>query len=176
MVLKTSWALLVYLEPSSTILLLLFINNFIIFNSLVGFAPFWHRRQMTMIKNITEGKYVFGSPEWDDITDGPKDLVRNYFILYSRFSFCVSFCIFPPLCSDNLCLWNYIMKSLKDVLPPAYQFLHNFLLLPPLAYQFFFVKSFKIRKISIFLSRYENYLKSILNLEFQLNKLYYTPG
>ena len=45
--------------------------------SLVGFAPFWHRRQVTMIKSITEGKYKFGSPEWDDISEGPKDLVRD---------------------------------------------------------------------------------------------------
>ena len=42
---------------------------------LVGFAPFWHRKQMQMIKNITEGKYKFGSPEWDDISEAPKDLV-----------------------------------------------------------------------------------------------------
>ena len=28
-----------------------------------------------MIKNITKGEYKFGSPEWDDISELPKDLV-----------------------------------------------------------------------------------------------------
>ena len=30
---------------------------------------------MQMIRNITEGKFKFGSPEWDDISELPKDLV-----------------------------------------------------------------------------------------------------
>lgn len=35
---------------------------------LVGCPPFWHRKQMVMLRNIMEGKYTFGSPEWDDVT------------------------------------------------------------------------------------------------------------
>ena len=58
--------------------------------SLVGFAPFWHRRQMQMIRNITEGKFKFGSPEWDDISELPKDLV----------SFLCSFLAFPLSIKD----------------------------------------------------------------------------
>eukprot|EP00794_Sanderia_malayensis_P014081 gene14081-15550_t len=53
----------------------------ILYTLLVGFAPFWHRRQVTMIKRITEGKYKFGSPEWDDISEGPKDLIRKLLVV-----------------------------------------------------------------------------------------------
>ena len=49
----------------------------IMYTLLVGFPPFWHRKQMTMLRNIMEGKYEFCSPEWDDITDAPKDLVST---------------------------------------------------------------------------------------------------
>ncbi|XP_065055502.1 phosphorylase b kinase gamma catalytic chain, skeletal muscle/heart isoform-like [Rhopilema esculentum] len=53
----------------------------ILYTLLVGFAPFWHRKQMQMIKNITEGKYKFGSPEWDDISEAPKDLIRKLLVV-----------------------------------------------------------------------------------------------
>ncbi|XP_075540268.1 phosphorylase kinase gamma isoform X6 [Dermacentor variabilis] len=46
----------------------------IMYTLLVGFPPFWHRKQMVMLRNIMEGKYEFCSPEWDDITEAPKDL------------------------------------------------------------------------------------------------------
>lgn len=49
----------------------------IMYTLLVGFPPFWHRKQLTMLRNIMEAKYQFCSPEWDDITDLPKDLVRR---------------------------------------------------------------------------------------------------
>lgn len=38
------------------------------FTLLVGCPPFWHRKQMVMLRNIMEGKYSFTSPEWADIT------------------------------------------------------------------------------------------------------------
>jgi len=53
----------------------------ILYTILVGFAPFWHRRQMQMIRNITEGKFKFGSPEWDDISELPKDLIRKLLVV-----------------------------------------------------------------------------------------------
>ena len=42
---------------------------------LVGCPPFWHRRQVVMLRSIMEGKYHFHSPEWDDISLAAKDLV-----------------------------------------------------------------------------------------------------
>lgn len=53
----------------------------IMFTLLVGFPPFWHRKQMVMLRNIMEGKYEFFSPEWDDITESPKDLIRKFLIV-----------------------------------------------------------------------------------------------
>ncbi|KAG8238870.1 hypothetical protein J437_LFUL017672 [Ladona fulva] len=40
----------------------------VMYTLLVGCPPFWHRKQMVMLRNIMEGKYSFASPEWDDIT------------------------------------------------------------------------------------------------------------
>ncbi|XP_075540266.1 phosphorylase kinase gamma isoform X4 [Dermacentor variabilis] len=48
---------------------------------LVGFPPFWHRKQMVMLRNIMEGKYEFCSPEWDDITEAPKDLISKLLVV-----------------------------------------------------------------------------------------------
>lgn len=52
----------------------LFKNNFFFNNPpqlyyrLIGCPPFWHRKQMIMLRNIMEGKYSFNSPEWQDIS------------------------------------------------------------------------------------------------------------
>ncbi len=54
----------------------------IMYTLLVGFPPFWHRKQMIMLRNIMEGKYEFCSPEWDDITDLPKELVSHSVISF----------------------------------------------------------------------------------------------
>ncbi|XP_057365727.1 phosphorylase b kinase gamma catalytic chain, skeletal muscle/heart isoform-like isoform X2 [Daphnia carinata] len=53
----------------------------IMFTLLIGCPPFWHRKQMIMLRNIMEGRYSFTSPEWDDITDAPKDLISKLLIL-----------------------------------------------------------------------------------------------
>ncbi|KAK4304069.1 hypothetical protein Pmani_023966 [Petrolisthes manimaculis] len=53
----------------------------IMYTLLVGCPPFWHRKQMVMLRNIMEGKYSFLSPEWDDITDTPKDLISKLLVV-----------------------------------------------------------------------------------------------
>ncbi|XP_020287179.1 phosphorylase b kinase gamma catalytic chain, skeletal muscle/heart isoform isoform X2 [Pseudomyrmex gracilis] len=53
----------------------------IMFTLLVGCPPFWHRKQMVMLRNIMEGKYSFTSPEWSDITEAPKDLIRKLLVV-----------------------------------------------------------------------------------------------
>lgn len=53
----------------------------IFFSRLVGCPPFWHRKQMVMLRNIMEGKYSFTSPEWADISDAPKDLIRRLLVV-----------------------------------------------------------------------------------------------
>jgi len=39
------------------------------------YAPFWHRRQVIMLRMIMEANYSFSSPEWDEISENAKDLV-----------------------------------------------------------------------------------------------------
>ncbi|XP_026473392.1 phosphorylase b kinase gamma catalytic chain, skeletal muscle/heart isoform isoform X2 [Ctenocephalides felis] len=53
----------------------------IMFTLLVGCPPFWHRKQIVMFRNIMEGKYNFASPEWADISDAPKDLLRKLLVV-----------------------------------------------------------------------------------------------
>ncbi|KAK7871745.1 hypothetical protein R5R35_014017 [Gryllus longicercus] len=53
----------------------------IMYTLLVGCPPFWHRKQMVMLRNIMEGKYSFTSPEWADITEPPKDLIRKLLVV-----------------------------------------------------------------------------------------------
>ena len=48
---------------------------------LVGFPPFWHRKQLVMLRSIMDGNYEFVSPEWDDISDQAKDLVGFIIIM-----------------------------------------------------------------------------------------------
>ena len=47
----------------------------IMYTLLCGAPPFWHRKQMQMLRMIMQGNYKFGSPEWDDISQTAKDLV-----------------------------------------------------------------------------------------------------
>lgn len=47
----------------------------IMYTLLAGSPPFWHRKQMLMLRMIMNGDYQFGSPEWDDRSDTVKDLV-----------------------------------------------------------------------------------------------------
>ncbi|KAM4820793.1 phosphorylase b kinase gamma catalytic chain, skeletal muscle/heart isoform 1-T1 [Thomomys bottae] len=49
----------------------------IMYTLLAGSPPFWHRKQMLMLRLIVSGSYQFGSPEWDDHSDTVKDLVRG---------------------------------------------------------------------------------------------------
>ncbi|KAL5016502.1 hypothetical protein ScPMuIL_006091 [Solemya velum] len=49
----------------------------IMYTLLCGAPPFWHRKQMQMLRMIMQANYTFGSPEWDDISQIPKDLISN---------------------------------------------------------------------------------------------------
>jgi phosphorylase kinase gamma subunit len=49
------------------------------FFRLCGSPPFWNRKQMYMLRDIMEGKYVFREDLWHDISETAKDLVRNVY-------------------------------------------------------------------------------------------------
>jgi phosphorylase kinase gamma subunit len=53
----------------------------ILFLMLSGVPPFWHRKQMVMIRAIMEGKFSFSAPEWSDVSDLAKDLVTKLLTL-----------------------------------------------------------------------------------------------
>ncbi|ESO97942.1 hypothetical protein LOTGIDRAFT_209139 [Lottia gigantea] len=53
----------------------------IMYTLLCGSPPFWHRKQMLMLRAIMQGNYSFGSPEWDDISDVPKDLISKLLVV-----------------------------------------------------------------------------------------------
>ncbi|KAM7535043.1 hypothetical protein Aperf_G00000100933 [Anoplocephala perfoliata] len=48
----------------------------IMYTLLVGFPPFWNRKEYLMLRQIMQGQYSFRSPEWDEISDTTKDLIR----------------------------------------------------------------------------------------------------
>lgn len=60
----------------------------IMYTLLAGSPPFWHRKQMLMLRMIMSGNYQFGSPEWDDYSDTVKDLVSHFLVVspQSRYS------------------------------------------------------------------------------------------
>ncbi|KAM5179426.1 phosphorylase b kinase gamma catalytic chain, skeletal muscle/heart isoform 1-T4 [Mantella aurantiaca] len=56
-------------------------SGVIMYTLLAGSPPFWHRKQMLMLRLIMNGDYQFGSPEWDDRSDTVKDLIARLLIV-----------------------------------------------------------------------------------------------
>ncbi|XP_036250941.1 phosphorylase b kinase gamma catalytic chain, skeletal muscle/heart isoform [Molothrus aeneus] len=56
----------------------------IMYTLLAGSPPFWHRKQMLMLRMIMNGDYQFGSPEWDDRSDTVKDLISRFLVVDPR--------------------------------------------------------------------------------------------
>lgn len=50
-------------------------SGVIMYTLLAGSPPFWHRKQMLMLRMILAGNIDFSSPEWEDRSDTVKDLV-----------------------------------------------------------------------------------------------------
>ncbi|KAK2174490.1 hypothetical protein NP493_799g05013 [Ridgeia piscesae] len=59
----------------------LWASGVIMYTLLVGCPPFWHRKQIYMLRAIMEGRYSFYSPEWDDISDTAKDLIKGLLVV-----------------------------------------------------------------------------------------------
>ncbi|XP_078600161.1 phosphorylase b kinase gamma catalytic chain, skeletal muscle/heart isoform-like isoform X2 [Branchiostoma floridae x Branchiostoma japonicum] len=53
----------------------------IMYTLLAGQPPFWHRKQMMLLRNIMEGNYNFDGPEWEDISHTSKDLIAHLLIV-----------------------------------------------------------------------------------------------
>ncbi|XP_010778778.1 phosphorylase b kinase gamma catalytic chain, skeletal muscle/heart isoform-like [Notothenia coriiceps] len=48
---------------------------------LAGSPPFWHRKQMLMLRMILSGIYDFSLPEWEDRSDTVKDLISRMLVV-----------------------------------------------------------------------------------------------
>ncbi|XP_046681845.1 phosphorylase b kinase gamma catalytic chain, skeletal muscle/heart isoform isoform X2 [Homalodisca vitripennis] len=86
----------------------------IMYTLLVGCPPFWHRKQMVMLRNIMDGKYSFTSPEWSDITEEPKDLIRKLLVVNPAERLTVREALQHPF--FQLVLWDQDIAPLKKSL------------------------------------------------------------
>ncbi|XP_026333089.1 phosphorylase b kinase gamma catalytic chain, skeletal muscle/heart isoform isoform X1 [Hyposmocoma kahamanoa] len=89
----------------------------IMFTLLVGCPPFWHRKQMVMLRNIMEGKYSFTSPEWADISEDPKELIRRFLMVDPNERINLDEALQHPF--FNTVLWDQDMTPLKKSLSSA---------------------------------------------------------
>ncbi|XP_014858224.1 PREDICTED: phosphorylase b kinase gamma catalytic chain, skeletal muscle/heart isoform [Poecilia mexicana] len=62
----------------------------IMYTLLAGSPPFWHRKQMLMLRMILAGSYDFSSPEWEDCSDTVKDLISRMLVVDPRQRFTAS--------------------------------------------------------------------------------------
>ncbi|ERL95011.1 hypothetical protein D910_12282 [Dendroctonus ponderosae] len=89
----------------------------IMYTLLVGCPPFWHRKQMVMLRNIMEGKYSFSSPEWADISVDPKQRIGIKEALTHEFFQAVKLETVCPDTSLNIVqLWDQDISTLKKSL------------------------------------------------------------
>ncbi|GLV36975.1 Phosphorylase kinase gamma [Carabus blaptoides fortunei] len=84
----------------------------IMYTLLVGCPPFWHRKQMIMLRNIMEGKYSFTSPEWADISDAPKDLIRKLLVVDPEQRISIAGALDHPF-FQTVQLWDQDIAPLK---------------------------------------------------------------
>ncbi|BHF72367.1 Phosphorylase b kinase gamma catalytic chain, skeletal muscle/heart isoform [Sparganum proliferum] len=55
----------------------------IMYTLLVGVPPFWNRKEYLMLRQIMQGHFSFPSPEWDEISESAKDLIRKMLVVES---------------------------------------------------------------------------------------------
>ncbi|KAH7731730.1 Protein kinase domain containing protein [Aphelenchoides avenae] len=53
----------------------------IMYTLLAGYAPFYHRQQLRMMRMIQEGKYEFAKEQWDSVSQDAKDLIRRVLVV-----------------------------------------------------------------------------------------------
>ncbi|VDK29255.1 unnamed protein product [Gongylonema pulchrum] len=68
----------------------------ILYTLLAGCAPFYHRRQLIMLRMIQEAKYEFRAEQWSQITPDAKDLISRLLIVDVRKRFAAVQCLNHP--------------------------------------------------------------------------------
>uniref|UniRef100_A0A914HCA6 phosphorylase kinase n=1 Tax=Globodera rostochiensis TaxID=31243 RepID=A0A914HCA6_GLORO len=49
----------------------------IMYTLLAGYAPFYHRQQLRMMRLVQEGRYEFDKEQWESVSEEAKDLIRR---------------------------------------------------------------------------------------------------
>eukprot|EP00093_Oithona_nana_P012646 12646.XXX_718635_719979_1 [CDS] Oithona nana genome sequencing. len=56
----------------------------VMYTLLVGTPPFWHHRQLNMIRLIMRGNYSMEGPTWQTVTSETKDLIKKLLVVNPR--------------------------------------------------------------------------------------------
>jgi len=65
----------------------------VLYTMLVGFPPFWHKKQLMMIRRIMEGKYNFDAHEWKEKSQLSKDLISKMLVVDYKHRLTVNQCL-----------------------------------------------------------------------------------
>ncbi|CAI5444593.1 unnamed protein product [Caenorhabditis angaria] len=65
----------------------------IMYTLLAGYAPFYHRKQLMMLRIIQQGKYEFRSEQWENITTEAKNLISNLLVVEATKRFTAKQCL-----------------------------------------------------------------------------------
>uniref|UniRef100_A0A915C7Q7 phosphorylase kinase n=1 Tax=Parascaris univalens TaxID=6257 RepID=A0A915C7Q7_PARUN len=68
----------------------------ILYTLLAGYAPFYHRRQLIMLRMIQEAKYEFRAEQWAQITFEAKDLIKNILVVDVHERYTAAMCLHHP--------------------------------------------------------------------------------
>jgi len=83
----------------------------VLYTLLVGFPPFWHRKQLMMIRQIMEAKFSFASSEWNDITDSPKQLISKMLTIEPEERLTISQCLDHDFFRSRSRRGSYVSQS-----------------------------------------------------------------
>jgi len=86
-------------------------SGVIFFTLLAGSPPFWHRKQMLMLRMILAGKYDFSSPEWEDRSDTVKDLITRMLVVDPKQRYTAIDCLNHPFFSQ------YVVNEKREFSP-----------------------------------------------------------
>uniref|UniRef100_A0A3Q3WF38 phosphorylase kinase n=1 Tax=Mola mola TaxID=94237 RepID=A0A3Q3WF38_MOLML len=83
----------------------------IMYTLLAGSPPFWHRKQMLMLRMILAGEYNFLSPEWEDRSDTVKDLISRMLVVDPKQRFTATDALNHPFFSQ------YVVDEVRQFSP-----------------------------------------------------------
>eukprot|EP00090_Calanus_glacialis_P005083 TRINITY_DN13907_c0_g1_i1.p1 TRINITY_DN13907_c0_g1~~TRINITY_DN13907_c0_g1_i1.p1 ORF type:complete len:424 (+),score=134.92 TRINITY_DN13907_c0_g1_i1:165-1436(+) len=91
----------------------------VLYTLLVGFPPFWHRKQLMMIRQIMEAKYSFESAEWSDISKCAKDLISQMLVVEPTSRLNINQCLNHEFFHTNRSRRGSMAKISTEALPIA---------------------------------------------------------